>query len=392
MVEEAEALLHILLILFTAKVLEEVMYRLHQPLVLGDILAGIILGPTVLGLIVIPEHVKAIAWLGLVVLVFLAGFESEISEFKRYGRPAAIVALGGVVVSFTLGYLYGVFLGYDQASSLFLAAILTPTSVGVTIGTLSSIGRLHSREGYIILGAAVIDDVYAVIVLSIVYGLAMGSTQLEAYASIVAGILVLILILLLVPRSTDRLYNLFRKLHVHEAPFIFTFIIGLAVAVFSAYVGLTPIPGAFIIGLALSGIKAPERIRRDLEVLEEVITPIFFAYAGILLNPWELENAIQVLPVATGITILGLVGKVLGCSLASRTAGLDWYESLIVGFGMMPRAGVDIVIAVTGLTLGIIDQAIYMGALMLVYVSSILTPIIVQYIHNKRSLRQGGSA
>ena len=389
MVEEAEALLHILLILLTAKVLEEIMYRLHQPLVLGDILAGIILGPTILGLIVVPEHVRAIAWLGLVVLIFLAGFESEISEFKRYGKTAAIVALGGVLTSFTLGYLYGIALGYGHASSLFLAAILTPTSVGVTIGTLSSIGKLHSREGYVILGAAVIDDVYAVIVLSIVYGLATGSTRLEAYASLTAGILILILIMLLVPGLTDKLHNALRKLHVHEAPFIFTLIIGLAVAVFSAHVGLTPIPGAFIIGLALSNMKAPERIRKDLEVLEEVITPIFFAYAGILLNPWELTNTIQVLPVAIGITVLGLISKILGCGLASKLVGLNWYESMIIGFGMMPRAGVDIVIAVTGLTLGLIDQAIYMGALMLIYVSSILTPVTVQSIYQKMSKQQG---
>ncbi len=381
MVEEAEALLHILVILFTAKVLEEVMYRLKQPTVLGDILAGIILGPTLFKLIVVPEHVRAIAWLGIVVLIFLAGFESNISEFKRYGRAAAIVALGGVVACFSLGYLYGIMIGYGHGSALFLAALLTPTSVGVTVGTLTAIKRLRSREGYIILGAAVIDDVYAVIVLSLVYGLAIGSVSIEAYAPLIAGIIILVFILYYVPNISDKIQEFFHKLHIPDAPFIFTLLLGLGVAVFSAHVGLTPIPGAFIIGLALSGIRGPERIRRDLEVLEEVITPIFFAYAGILLNPWEISNIGELIPFALGITVLGLLGKILGCGVAARLTGLNWYEALIVGLGMMPRAGVDIVIAVTGLTLGLIDQAIYMGALMLIYVSSIITPITVQYAY-----------
>lgn len=389
MVEEAEALLHILIILLTAKVLEEVMYRLRQPTVLGDILAGIVLGPTILKIIVVPEHVRAIAWLGVVVLIFLAGFESDISEFKRYGKAAAIVALGGVIACFSLGYLYGATTGYGHGSALFLAALLTPTSVGITVGTLAAIGKLHSREGYIVLGAAVIDDVYAVIVLSLVYGLAVGSMSLEAYAPLIVGILVLAFILFYVPGISTHIQELFHHLHIPDAPFISTLILGLGVAVFSAHVGLTPIPGAFIIGLALSGIRGPERIRRDLEVLEEVITPIFFAYAGILLNPWEILDPYELIPFALGITGLGLLGKIIGCGFAARLTGLGWYESMIVGLGMMPRAGVDIVIAVTGLTLGLIDQAIYMGALMLIYISSIITPITLQNVYKFYNKKKG---
>ncbi|MCD6084327.1 MAG: cation:proton antiporter, partial [Desulfurococcales archaeon] len=158
-------------------------------------------------------------------------------------------------------------------------------------------------------------------------------------------------------------------------------IIGLAASAISAYFGLTPIPGAFLIGLALSRIHSPETIRRDFQILERVITPIFFAYAGILLNPWEINMSLDALPIALSLAGVGLIGKVLGCGLSAKLAGLPTRKALFIGTAMMPRAGVDIVIAVTGLSLGVIDQVVYSAALILIYVSSTITPPLVKLLY-----------
>ena len=380
--EEVEALIHILLILLTAKILEECLARIRQPAVLGDILAGIILGPTVLGIIILPEHIHSLAWLGIVVLIFLAGFETNPKEFRKYGLPAAIVGIGGVIACFTMGFLLGTYFGYPLHTSLFIGAILTPTSVGVTVATLEALGKLRSEEGYIVLGAAVFDDVYGVIVLSIVYAIAIGKVYaFSSYTSIILGLSILLLLFLAIPHYLGYIENFLMLLKIPEAPFLILLIIGLAASAISAYFGLTPIPGAFLIGLALSRIHSPETIRRDFQILERVITPIFFAYAGILLNPWEINISLDVLPIALSLAGVGLIGKVLGCGLSAKLAGLPTRKALFIGTAMMPRAGVDIVIAVTGLSLGVIDQVVYSAALILIYVSSTITPPLVKLLY-----------
>lgn len=381
--EEVEALLHMLLILLVAKVLEESLARIKQPAVLGDILAGIILGPTILGIIVLPEHIHSLAWLGIVVLIFLAGFETDPEEFRRYGFPAAVVGIGGVIACFTMGFLFGAMLGYPLHTSLFIGTILTPTSVGVTVATLEALGKLRSKEGYIVLGAAVFDDVYGVIALSIVYAIVIGKVySFSSYSSLIFGFSILMLLFLAIPHYLGYIERFLMSLRIPEAPFLVLLLIGLGASAVSAYFGLTPIPGAFLIGLALSRIHSPETIRRDFQILERVITPIFFAYAGILLNPWEINISLDLIPIASSLTGIGLIGKIVGCGLAAKLVKLPTKESLMIGIAMMPRAGVDIVIAVTALSLGVIDQVIYLATLMLIYISSLLTPPLVKALYS----------
>ena len=378
-------LLDILLALFFAKLMEEAMIRLKQAPVLGDILAGIIVGPTVLGLITSSENIMPIAWLGIVILIFMAGFEADIKEFRRYGTKAALVGLGGVIACFGLGYFIGLMWGYPLHTSLFIGAILTPTSVGVTVSTLTELGIIHKETGYVILGAAVFDDIYGVIVLTIVYSLiSEEGLSLSNYGPLIVGGSILALIVAIIPRFTYHIERLIAHIRISEAPFILLLLLGMGGATLSAYFGLTPIPGAFLMGLALSGIHSPEALRTDFEVLERVITPLFFVLAGILLNPWIAA------PSEVGVTLIlaiigaGLLGKVLGCGLVARAVGVKIRNALGIGVAMMPRAGVDIVIAVVGLSLGIIDQTIYLSALSLIYVSSLLTPPLAKALLKHR--------
>lgn len=381
---EALILLDITLVLLVAKVFEELMAHLKQPTILGDLLAGIVVGPTILSLVSSVKNVESFAWIGIVILIFMAGIESSISEFKKYGTAVLLVALGGVISCFFLGFLYAYYLNYDLKAMLFLGAILTPTSVGVTVRTLMELRMLHTKEGHVILGAAVADDVYGVAVLALVYSIVIeNKLNITSLYPVFSGLALIFAISYFVHKYSHELSYYLRKLRVHEAMFSSIFIIGLIAATLSAFFRLSPLVGAFFIGLALSELPGVNVIKEKLEFLSTIITPLFFVYAGLLLNPWAIlkqKPIMEMIGVALGIVLLGIIGKIIGCSLAAKLSRMNWRESITIGIGMMPRAGVDLVIAVIGLAIGAIDQALYFGALLLIYVSSLSTPPLLKIV------------
>ncbi len=381
--KEAFILFDITLVLLLAKILEELMARIKQPTILGDLLAGILAGPTFLGLISTTKNIESLAWIGIVILLFLGGIESNISEFKKYSFHVLSVAAGGVIVCFFLGFTYAYMLGYDLKTMLFLGAILTPTSVGVTLRTLMDLNMFDTKEGRVILGAAVADDIYGVVVLALVYSLVTESKiTLKGVSPIIIGLAIIFSISYFVNRFSQKISMFLRRLVVYESAFTTVLIIGLAAATLTAFFQLSPLVGAFFIGLGFSGIPGVEPLRERLEFLSAIITPIFFVYAGILLNPWVIIGSsgsiYRLLEVGLTIVILGMVGKIVGCGLAAKLSGMNVKESLAIGLGMMPRAGVDLVIAVIGLSIGAITQDLYFGALLLIYFSSLLTPVVLK--------------
>lgn len=381
MVEEALILLEITLVIITAKVLEEFFVKMKQPALLGDLLAGIILGPTVLGIIRVTDNIESIAWLGIVLLIFFAGLESSIDELKRYGRQAGVVAVGGVAATFSLAFLISNLLGYGIDTSLFLAVILAPTSVSVTVATLMEANALRTPVGETIVGAAVADDVYAMILFSIVYSLLSGEESGSVYV-VVTGITVLFIIILFLTRFSRNITGFFMKSGLVDAQFTYPIVVGLAVATITAFHGLSPIIGAYFAGLALSNaLPSSSKARQYYPLLVDFISPFFFVYAGILLDPWDVLSKLDLantLVTATIVVAAGIAGKVLGCGIAAWLQGFDKNSALAVGVGMMPRAGVDLVIAVTGVSIGVLSMDLYFSTLLLIYVSSMLTPFILK--------------
>ena len=204
---------------------------------------------------------------------------------------------------------------------------------------------------------------------------------LESLLPIVTGLATISTLTFLINRFSYKISVMLRKLKVHESAFTTILIMGLAAATLTAFFRLSPLVGAFFMGLALSSIPGVELLRERLEFLSMIITPIFFVYAGILLNPWEIvgnNSLYEILYVGLSIVALGVVGKIIGCGFAAKLSGMGWNESLAIGLGMMPRAGVDLVIAVVGLSIGAIDQKLYFGALLLIYFSSLATPALLK--------------
>ncbi len=386
--EEAIILLDLTLVLIFAKLFEEIVARFKQPPLLGDLLAGIIVGPTILGLIHVPANVAVIGWLGIVVLIFLAGLETSFKELRTYSVEAMVIAIGGVIATFLLALLVSSLFGYGWITCLFIAVVLAPTSVSVTVATLMELGLLRTRVGEVIIGAAVADDVYAMILYAIVSSIATyGVLQPDSIIRIVAGLTIMLGGFYLLYRYGDLIVSRFIiRSRVGGALLTHVLIIGVVFATVSAIFGLGPIVGAYFAGIALASIARSRNLEHYYTFLVNFISPFFFVYAGLLLDPWSALATIRLeetLFIAISIVAAGIVGKIIGCGLAAFLYGLDLRSSLLVGVGMMPRAGVDLVIAATGLTMGLLPMELYLGVLLLIYVSSLSTPILLKVISQR---------
>ncbi len=386
--EEVVILIDLAIVLIFAKILEEVVVRFKQPPLLGDLLAGIIVGPTILGLIHVPANVAVVGWLGIVVLIFLAGMESSIEELRVYGIEAMVVAMGGVIATFALALLVSSLFGYGWITSLFIAVVLAPTSVSVTVATLMELGVLRTRVGEIIVGAAIADDVYAMILYAIASSIATyGVLQLGSVLHTILGLAIILGGFYLLYKYGDTFVSKFIvKSHIGGAVLTHVLIIGIGFATISAIFGLGPIVGAYFAGIALASTARSKNLRHHYMFLVNFISPFFFVYAGLLLDPWSIVSTIDVdkaLFVALSLVMAGIIGKVIGCGLAALLYGLDPRSSLTIGIGMMPRAGVDLVIAATGLTMGLLPMELYLGALLLIYITSLSTPVLLKIISTK---------
>ena len=380
---ELGILLDLLLVIALAKVLEEAAAHLGQPPIIGDLLAGIIIGPTVLGLIRETHNVEVIGWLGVVVLIFLAGLETDIEMVKKYEARSIAVALGGVAATFVLAFAIASAFGYGLLTALFIATILTPTSVSVTSMTLLELGKIRTEVGEVILSAAFADDVMAMVLFALASSLAYhGVLRYESVARILVALIIVLAIFYVLYRTSNRLLDGLRaRSRLLDTPITQLLILGIAMAALSSHLGLSPLIGAYLSGLALSGAVKSDRTYRFLERLVQIISPFFFVYAGILLDPGVVAgrvNLTEAVWIVLAMVLAGVVGKVLGCGLTARASGMSSRDSLAVGVGMMPRAGVDLVIAVVGLTLGILTMELYLSALVLIYVTSVVSPFLVK--------------
>ncbi len=381
-------LFNIVLIIALAKVFEEILAKYGQVPVLGDFLAGIILGPSILGLISPTESIKIIATLGLVSLLFLAGSETDIKKMKRYGLMGAIVGLGGVVISFISGFTLGLIYHYTINESLFIGAILVATSVGVTIKTLMELHAYGTKEAYVIVGAAVFDDIYGLLVLAIIYAIAVGGKGLAGFFTVATafiGLGILIMIYYFTEKHAAKIGFLIRELKTEEAFFVTTFIYGLFVAIGVGFMNLNPVVGAFFMGLAFSRMPGIDVFREKLSALTALMSPVYFALVGLTLSIKEITFSFITLSYILTFIIIGFVSKIIGCAFTAKMFHFSWREALIVGVGMVPRAEVASIIAFTGIALNIVSQETLFGTMLLIYASSIFTPVLLKYLYSVKT-------
>lgn len=400
------------LILVAAKLGGEICIRyLKVPPVLGELVAGVLIGPFALGGIDligighifpvplgfeeggggIPLSIElySLGQVAAVVLLFAAGLETNLKQFLRFAGPASAVAIGGVLLPFVLGVaatiLFGFADGIGDPRALFIGAILTATSVGITARVLSDLNVMASPEGVTVLAAAVVDDVLGILVLTIVVGMnATGSISLTDVMVIggraVGFWLGLMIVGIVLAKTISRLLESFRVPGSEIA-------LALALALFAAALaesfGLAMIIGAYTIGLALSGTKLAERLEEPIAAVYHAIVPVFFVSMGMLVDLAAIQGT---LVFGLVITVLAILSKVIGSGLPALVTGFNLRGSWRIGIGMLPRGEVALIIAGIGLTRGIIGSDLFGVCIMMTLVTTLIAPIILVPL-----FRNGGS-
>ena len=361
-----------------AKLLEETCERLGVSGVVGQILAGVILGPALLGYVEPNELLGAFAELGVMFLLFQVGLEVKASELLRVGGTATLTAVCGVIVPFALGYGICVAWGFPSIEAIFTGAAMVATSVGITARVLSDLGLLAKRSAQIILAAAVIDDVIGLLVLAVVSGMARGSVNYAALAATAAlAIGFTALIAGYGARAAGHMMRRSESLRVAESEFAVAMVLLFGLAVLSAKIGVAAIVGAFLAGMALSE-SASRRVHDLAYGVSELLVPFFLAGIGLHLN---LAIFRQPSTLLLGIVILlaAVASKIVGCGLGS--AALGRAEAIRVGVGMVPRGEVGMVVAQIGLGLGVIGQEIYAVAVFMAVMTTIIAPPMLKWAY-----------
>ena len=370
---DPQLLLAVAVVLLAAIAGAELARLVGLPSVLGETLAGLLLGPSLLGLVAPGPAFELLAGMGVVVLMFIAGLETDLPGVRRVGRAAFLTALGGVLLSLFGGILAAQALSLAP-QALFLGVALTATSVSISAQTLRELGRLQATEGSTVLGAALVDDVLGVLLLSILLGATGGDPVWLALAKVAVffpvtwfagGWLVRGLVVLK------------RHLRLRSASLALVLGLLLIYAWAAAFASLAPVTGAYVLGLLVARYMGPEDAARRSAVALGLgfLVPIFFANLGLQAHLAGLFTA----PATSALLILvAVLGKVIGCGIGALAGGLAWRPALLAGIGMVPRGEVTLVIAGAGLAAGVLDVTLFSVLIALVLIASLLTPALLR--------------
>ena len=373
----ADVLVALFVVLLAAKLGDELFKRLGQPALVGEILAGVVIGPSVLGLVEPDETLEVFAELGVVFLLFWVGLETRLSDMRDVGATAARVGALGVVVPFAAGYGAGVALGESGATSVFLGAALVATSVGITSAVLIELEALASTAARTILGAAVIDDILAMVLLAVAVGIAdQGGVDVTSIGVVIAlalGFVVFVAIggTQLVARWPD----LFHAPRFSESPLLPAVILCLGLAAFAAQIGLAAIIGAFLAGMVVAETKDRHDFEEEVAPLYAFFPPFFFVFIGLEVDLGAFADA-GTLGLLLAITVLAFVTKFGAAWLAARSMGAR--DAVVVALGMVPRGEVGIIVAGIGATAGVVEPDLFAVIVGMSIATTLLIPPLLR--------------
>lgn len=372
----AEIPLAMLVVFGATKLFAELFERVGQPGIVGEIVAGIIIGPSVLGWIRPNDVLTALAELGVMFLLFRVGLEVKASELVKVGGVASLVALLGVVVPFLLGWAIMLAFGYPQVESIFVGAAMVATSVGITAQVLASKGLLHLASSKIILGAAVIDDILGLIVLAIVSSMARGSINIiEIITTTLLAIGFTIVVAKWGTRTAARLLpRAQERLRAGEVQFNLALILLFGLSLLAIYAGVAAIIGAFLAGMALAE-SVSERVHDLAHGITELLVPFFLAGIGLRLDLSVFASP-SLLLLSLVILLAAIASKLIGCGLGAYKLG--WKDMFRIGSGMVPRGEVGMVVAQIGLGLGVVEKPIYAVVVFMALVTTIVAPPLLK--------------
>ena len=395
-VDIARFFLALAAILVAAKLLGELAERIGQPAVLGELVAGVLLGGSVLGIVpadgVPGELIHVLAELGVLLLLFEIGLETDLREMFRVGPASLTVAVVGVVLPFALGYAYWAWSPHPAAAgdlstaAIFVGATLTATSVGITARVLSDLGRMSTLEARVIIGAAVIDDVLGLVILSVVSSVAAGAavTLLGVVGTLAVAVGFLAVAIVVGRFLVPRLFDLVVRMRVRYVLLVFAIAFALGLSALAALAGSALIVGAFAAGIILSGTNQFDTLEQEVRPVASVFTPIFFVSVGAsvdlrLLDPTS-PSARGTLIVAAALTLIAIVGK-LAAGWAAPWAPM---RRLVVGVGMVPRGEVGLIFADIGRRSGVLGQDVFGAVLLMIMATTFVAPPALKALFGPR--------
>lgn len=391
------------ILLFATKLMAELFLRIKLPIVLGELVAGMIVGPFALGAYIIGSdgapllqlnaELRVLGEIGAIVILFMAGLEMTPKEFLRGGKASFTVGTLGVVVPFFVGLLVFQMFGFDAYQSMLIATALTATSIAISIQVLNELGKLKTPEARLIIGAAVVDDILAIAVLSVVTSISGGDISTLSAQDVLFNILsvlgifaaMLLVSVLVMPRLMNK--RLWRGKGSIEAVATASF---FGAAALAGTFGLSPIVGAFAVGMALSTARAFKRIEHFTDKIGLIFAPLFFGIIGAQVDFRAVD--LNILMLSGVIVVVGIATKLFGCGLPAALFLKNRTQGMRVGIGMISRGEVGLIVAGVGITTGSLTQEVYSTIIIMVAVTTVITPIWLKMDYRKDAKNAAGDA
>lgn len=394
-----ETIIVVGILLFAAKLMAELFLRIRLPIVLGELLAGMIIGPFALGafliyegnlLVQINDNIKFLGEIGAIVILFMAGLEMTPREFLKGGKASFTIAAFGVVLPFFAGLWVFQMFGFGALESMMIATALTATSIAISIQVLSEFGKIKSPEARLIIGAAVIDDILAIAILSVVTSLGSGGEIVEIDIMDVIftilkvlGFFVIMLVaaVLIIPRVvTPRLWKARGSIEGIATACFF------GAAALAGMIGLSPIVGAFAVGMALSSSQVFQKIEGFIRRIGLIFAPLFFAIIGAQVDFRGIN--LEILMLSAIIIVIAVFTKYLGCGIPAWLFLKNRTQGMRVGIGMISRGEVGLIVAGVGLSAGVLSSSVYSTIVIMVAATTIITPIWLKMDYRKDLAKQ----
>lgn len=368
------------IILIGAKLAGHLAVKLGQPSVLGELLVGILLGPSILGLINETEILSSISEIGVILLMFMAGLETDIKEFRKNGKSSAFVGISGIIVPLLLGYLAGSMMGLTSFQSWFLGLLLSATSVSISVQALKEMDQLKTPEGTTILGAAVIDDIVVMVALAVLMSFLGGEVSLSLV--LLKKILFFASAIFVAWKVVPVFLRKFSLLKVSEPIVTGALILCFIFAYSAEFTGVAAIIGSYIAGIAISVTNFKNEVLEKVETISySLFVPVFFSYIGVTA---QFNGLIDNLWLFISLSILAILSKLLGAGIGARMAGFNWNSSFGIGAAMISRGEVALIVATIGIDSNLINQELFAIIVGVVLVTTLVTPPLMKLFFSSR--------
>jgi len=376
-----ELYLQLFIVIIATKLAGVISVRFGQPSVLGKLIIGVIIGPAVLDWVQNTEVIEALSHIGVLLLMFIAGLETDLKELNNNKTSSLTVAFGGVILPLIGGYFSGLAVGMDQHHAIFLGLLLCATSVSISVQTFKELGQLQSREGTTVLGAAIADDIIVVVALAFMMSFLVGD-DVNLGAVIGGKVVFFAIIALLAWKVVPFMMSKLGRIKITQPAmsialgicFLFTYI--------SEYFGVAGIIGAFAAGIAIAQTEFKEEVERKIEpIAYTLFVPVFFVSIGLTVT---FDGFLDNIFIIIGLSLVAIFTKLIGAGIGARITGFNTRSSIIIGAGMISRGEVALILATLGLSENLLAPEYFTTIIIVVIVTTLVTPPLLKYFISKQ--------